>query len=271
MEPIEPTWDHLIPRYREYLESGTLSPRTVELRLYHLNRIRRHVGVRPGEVTLEHLTGYFQGRSWAPNTRAVVRASMSVFYKFCVDNEYLLKNPASKLMPVRVPAGKPKPASDAAMDQALTTAGPVVTLMVRLGEKCGLRAMEIAAISTHDLEQDELGWTLRVLGKGSKVRLIPLADDFAAELLDRTPGHIFPGRIDGHLSPAYISRLVSSVLPPGVTAHKLRHRFATKALRGSNNNLRAVQELLGHSSIATTQIYTGIGSDQLRQAALSAS
>jgi integrase/recombinase XerC len=165
----------------------------------------------------------------------------------------------------------PKPASDAAMEGALSKAGPMVTLMVRLGERCGLRAMEIAGIHTRDLEQDELGWTLRVLGKGSKVRIIPLSDDFAAELLDRTPGYIFPGAIEGHLSPAYVSRLVSSVLPAGVTAHKLRHRFATKALRGSNNNLRAVQELLGHSSIATTQIYTGIGSDQLRQAALSAS
>lgn len=276
MEPIEqspesPTWDALLPRYREYLESGTLSPRTVDLRLYHLNRIRKFVNKKPGDVALEDLTRYFQGRSWAPNTRAVVRASMAVFYRWAVDNEYLPKNPASKLMSVRVPAGKPKPASDAALEQALSTASPKVVLMVRLGERCGLRAMEIAAIHSRDLEQDELGWTLRVLGKGSKVRLIPLGDEFAAELLNRPPGFIFPGKIDGHVSPAYVSRLVSAVLPDGVTAHKLRHRFATKALRGSNNNLRAVQELLGHSSIATTQVYTGIGNDQLRQAALSAS
>jgi integrase/recombinase XerC len=274
MEPVivdSPTWDALIPRYREYLESGTLSPRTVDLRLYHLNRIRKFLNKKPGDVLLEDLARYFQGRSWAPNTRAVVRASMAVFFKWAVDNEYLLKNPASRLMSVRVPQGKPKPASDDAMEQAFSTASPTVQLMVRLGEKCGLRAMEIASIATQDLEKDELGWTLRVLGKGAKVRLIPLSDDFAAELLTHKPGFIFPGKIDGHVSPAYVSRLVSSVLPPGVTAHKLRHRFATKALRGSNNNLRAVQELLGHSSIATTQIYTGIGSDQLRQAALAAS
>lgn len=276
MEPIEstpesPTWDALIPRYKEYLESGTLSPRTVELRLYHLNRIRKFVDKKPGDVLLEDLTRYFQGRSWAPNTRAVVRASMAVFYRWAVDNEYLLKNPAAKLMSVKVPQGKPKPASDAAMEQALRLAGPDVTLMVRLGEKCGLRAMEIAAIHSRDIEQDELGYTLRVLGKGSKVRMIPLSEEFALELLSRPTGFIFPGKIDGHLSPAYVSRQVSSVLPPGVTAHKLRHRFATKAYRGSSNNLRAVQELLGHSSIQTTTVYAGIGNDQLRQAALSAS
>lgn len=271
MESIEPTWDNLVPRYRQYLESGTLSPRTVELRLYHLDRIRRQVGVEPHEVTIEHLTGYFRDRDWSPNTRAVVRASMAVFFKWAIDNEYLTKNPASKLMSVRVPQGKPKPASDAALEQALSTADARVTLMVRLGERCGLRAMEIAAISTYDIEQDELGWTLRILGKGSKVRMVPLAEDFAQELLSRKPGYVFPGNDNGHVSPAYVSRLVSSVLPPGVTAHKLRHRFATRAYRGSGNNLRAVQELLGHSSIATTQTYAGIGNDQLRQAALSAS
>jgi integrase/recombinase XerC len=266
-----PTWSELIPKYREYLESGTLSPRTVQLRLYHLNRVRKFVAKEPGEVVTADLTSYFSGRDWSGNTRAVVKASMSVFWKWAVDNEYLLKNPASKLMKVKVPQGKPKPASDAALEQALSNASPKVRLMVRLGERCGLRAMEIAAVHSDDFEQDELGWTLRVLGKGAKVRLVPLSDDFAAELLAYPRGFIFPGKVDGHVSPAYVSRLVSSVLPPGVTAHKLRHRFATKALRGSGNNLRAVQELLGHASIATTQVYTGIGNDQLRQAALSAS
>lgn len=267
-----PSWDHLVPRFREYLESGTLSPRTVDLRLYHLRRIRKFVGVKPGEVTIEHLTGYFAAHpKWSPNTKAVVRASMSVFWSWAVDNEHLLKNPASKLMSIRVPLGKPKPATDAAMEQAFATAKPDVLLMVRLGEKCGLRAMEIASANSENIEQDEYGYTLRILGKGSKTRFVPLSDDFAAELLARPRGFIFPGKIDGHLSPAYVSRLVSAVLPDGVTAHKLRHRFATKAYRGSGNNLRAVQELLGHSSVATTQSYAGIGNDQLRQAALSAS
>lgn len=276
MEPTEnatesPTWDSLIPRYREYLESGTLSPRTVELRIYHLHRIRKFVGVKPGEVTPEHLTSYFAGRSWAPNTRAVVKACMSVFYKWAVDNEHLVKNPASKLMKVKVPLGKPKPASDAAIEHALSVASPNVLLMIRLGVKCGLRAMEIASVHADDIERDDLGYVLRVLGKGSKVRIVPLAEDFAAELLALPYGFVFPGKVDGHLSPAYVSRLVSAALPKGVTCHKLRHRFATNAYRGSNNNLRAVQELLGHSSIATTQTYAGIGNDQLRQAALSAS
>jgi len=270
VEPIEPTWDSLIPRYTDYLESGTLSPRTIQLRLYHLGRIRRHVAVEVGEVTLEHLTGYSKGRDWAPNTRAVVRASMSVFFSWAHDNDYLPRNPAAKLPAIRVPAGKPKPASDDAVADALAGASSRVRLMVTLGTLAGLRAMEIAAIHTRDVTVTAQGATLRVKGKGSKTRLIPIADEVAEQIIYLPDGFVFPGRIDGHISPAYVSRLVSRVLPPGVTCHKLRHRFATRAYRGSGHNLRAVQELLGHSSIATTQVYTGLDSDELRQAALSA-
>lgn len=271
MEPIaRPTWSRLIPLYADYLRSGTLSPRTVELRLYHLGRIRRFLGIQPYHVTLEHLNAYTKGRDWAPNTRSVVRASISVFWKWAVDNEHLEKNPASKLMSIRVPAGKPKPASDEAVKDAYAIADNRVWLMVALGTRAGLRAMEIAQISTHDITRDEMGYTIRILGKGGKTRLVPIEDDFAAMLLDRPAGFIFPGRINGHISNAYVSRLVSKVLPPGVTCHKLRHRFATRAYRGSGHNLRAVQELLGHSSIATTQIYTGVSNDELRSAAISA-
>ena len=96
MEPTAATWSHLVPRYADFLRSGTLSPRTVELRLYHLARIRRHLGVQPYHVTLEHLVDYSKDRDWAPNTRAVVRASMAVFFRWCHDNEYIEKNPAAK-------------------------------------------------------------------------------------------------------------------------------------------------------------------------------
>lgn len=270
MEPSDATWSRLIPLYADYLRSGTLSPRTIELRLYHLGRIRRFLGVQPYHVTLEHLNAYTKDRDWAPNTRAVVRASMSVFFRWAVDNEYLVKNPAAKLMPIRVPAGKPKPATDDAVRDAYAIADPRTWLMVALGTRGGLRAMEIAAVNTRDVTRDEGGYSLRILGKGSKTRLVPLDDDMGEMILNRPEGYVFPGRIDGHISPAYVSRLVSKVLPPGVTCHKLRHRFATRAYRGSGHNLRAVQELLGHSSIQTTTVYTQVDSQELRAAALSA-
>lgn len=270
MQPtFAPTWDTLVPRYRDYLESGTLSPRTVELRLYHLGRIRAFINKPVDEVTLEDLASYSRGRPWAPNTKAVVRACMSVFFRWAVDNEHLTKNPAAKLMPVRVPPGKPKPANDDALRNAYAIADPKVWLMLALGARAGLRAMEIAQVHSRDVMSDQGGYALRILGKGGKTRLVPLDVDLAEMLLAKN-GYAFPGKIDGHYSPAYVSRIVSKVLPQGVTAHKLRHRFATRAYRGSNSNLRAVQELLGHSSIATTQVYVSVDADELRQAALSA-
>lgn len=272
MQSTQPTWEELLSDYERDLRSSKRSPNTIRQRTHGMRRFLRTIpGLAPNEVTRDDLVRFLDRDDWAPNTSAVSRANVSGFFTWCYDTERLEANPAKKLPSVKVPAGKPKPASDAALEQALSSASPRTVLMVRLGEKCGLRAMEIAAIHTRDLEQDELGWTLRVLGKGSKVRMVPLSEDFARELLNREPGYVFPGRASGHVSPAYVSRLVSAVLPPGVTAHKLRHRFATRAYRGSGNNLRAVQELLGHSSIATTQTYAGIGDDQLRQAALSAS
>lgn len=270
MQPTEATWSYLVPRYAEFLGSGTLSPRTIELRLYHLGRLRRFLRVQPYHVTLEHLTAYSKDRDWAPNTKAVVRASISVFFRWAHDNEYLEKNPAAKLMSIRVPAGKPKPATDDAVKDAYAIADQRTWLMVALGTRAGLRAMEISAVHSKDITRDEGGYTIRIVGKGSKTRLVPIDDDLAEFLLRRPPGFIFPGRIEGHVSPAYVSRLVSKVLPPGVTCHKLRHRFATRAYRGSGHNLRAVQELLGHSSIQTTTVYTQVDSSELRMAALSA-
>jgi site-specific recombinase XerD len=76
---------------------------------------------------------------------------------------------------------------------------------------------------------------------------------------------VFPGQVNGHLTSGYVSKLVSDALPPGWTAHTLRHRFASVAY-SADRDIRAVQELLGHASVATTQIYTAIPKDALRRA-----
>jgi site-specific recombinase XerC len=104
-----------------------------------------------------------------------------------------------------------------------------------------------------------------VLGKGSRHRVVPLTRRLALELRALPHGYAFPGRIDGHLSAAYISKLVSRALPEGATAHMLRHRFASRAY-SAQRDIRAVQELLGHSSVATTQVYTKVPDGALRAA-----
>jgi integrase len=82
-------------------------------------------------------------------------------------------------------------------------------------------------------------------------------------------GYLFPGDDDGHLSARYVGKLMAGALPDHSTAHTLRHRFATRAYRGTRN-LRAVQALLGHSSVATTERYTAVDDDEIRAAMMSA-
>lgn len=136
--------------------------------------------------------------------------------------------------------------------------------MARLACEVGLRRAEVATAHSDGLVRDHNGWAIIVTGKGGKQRVVPLTNDLAAELRRYCKGgFIFPGQIDGHLSPDCVGRLISRLMPPGWTMHKLRHRFATTGYNGTKD-LRAVQEALGHSSIATTQLYTAINLTNLR-------
>jgi integrase len=82
-------------------------------------------------------------------------------------------------------------------------------------------------------------------------------------------GWLFPTGFGGHLGADCVGRLVSELMPPGWTMHTLRHRFATRAYRGTRN-LRAVQVLLGHASIATTERYLSVDDSEIRAAAMAA-
>lgn len=265
------TWAEIDPLYLKYLKAATRSPRTIELRTYQIAKFRRaHPGLEAEDITDDILVDYMGNPDWAPNTKGVVRSSLTGYFGFAFKKNLLPDDPSKDIPSVRVPHGKPKPASDEAVADALAKATPRVRLMVTIGVRVGARAMEIAQVKTDDLEPAATGYNLRITGKGSKTRIVPVADDLAQMIRDAGPGYIFPGKDHGHVSPAYVSRLVSKVLPPGVTCHKLRHRFATRAYRNSGHNLMALQQLLGHESVATTQNYAGVDEDMLRATALSA-
>jgi integrase/recombinase XerC len=83
-------------------------------------------------------------------------------------------------------------------------------------------------------------------------------------------GWLFPAwPAGGHLTAHYVGKLVAAALPAGWSMHKLRHRFATRAYRASGN-LRAVQTLLGHSSVATTERYAAVDDDEVPAAMMAA-
>lgn len=264
------TWAEIDPLYLKFLNAASRSPRTIELRLYQIQKLRRALpGLEAEEITEDHLVDYMGNPNWAPNTKGVVRSSITGYFGFAFRKDLLPDDPSKDLPAVRVPHGVPKPASLEAVNAALEQATPRVELMVTIGVRVGARAMEIAGVHSRDVEGVPGRYSLRIKGKGDKTRLVPLADDLAARILAYTPEYVFPGRDHGHVSPAYVSRLVSQVLPPGVTCHKLRHRFATQVIK-SGGELLALQRLMGHASVATTQGYVGIDDDQLRDAAMGA-
>lgn len=287
MQPTIPTWASLTPLYAKYLESAGRPETTIRLRVGQINKVARTLDVTPLEVTTELLVDYMGNRAWADNTRATWRASLSGFFKWASGMGHLPTNPAAMLATVRVPHGTPKPATDAALQHASTRMDLRTGLMLELGRRAGLRCMEIASLRREHVmtetvtvktkknkknkKKQRVLYALRITGKGGKTRTIPIAEDLGLKLLALAPGPIFKGRIDGHVSSAYVSKLLSSVLPEGVTGHKLRHRFATDAYRNSGHNILAVKQLLGHSSVATTQVYAEVSNDELRFAALSAS
>jgi integrase/recombinase XerC len=139
----------------------------------------------------------------------------------------------------------------------------------------GLRISEALALTRADLE----GTALRVTGKGGKTRLVPLIAPVRAAIeaylelcpFGVTPGEpMFRGARGGVLSPRLIQLRVAQLrgalgLPPSATPHALRHSFATHLL-GRGGDLRAIQELLGHASLKTTQIYAAVDTERLLEA-----
>lgn len=146
----------------------------------------------------------------------------------------------------------------------------VLTLLYGLG----LRISEALGLKGGDLQPGEA--ILRVTGKGNKTRLVPvlpLATQAAADYRKLCPYHLsidaplFRGAKGGPLNPAIVQREMAKLrsalnLPETATPHALRHSFATHLL-GRGGDLRTIQELLGHASLSTTQIYTGVDTARL--------
>lgn len=132
----------------------------------------------------------------------------------------------------------------------------------------GLRVSELVNLKWSDLNEDNTGWVRS--GKGSKDRLIVLSGSLMDELrgFSRESEFVFPGR-NGVLSSKNVQLIVSLTakragIKKSVTPHTLRHSFATHLLE-SGTDIRVIQELLGHSNLQTTQIYTHISSEQKRK------
>lgn len=258
-------WGGVIADYQRALRVGDYPAGTVYLRGYHMRRFARTVGKSLEKVTRDDVLAFLDTPEWAASYRRSYRVTFRGFFVWARSEGLVRGNPMKGIKSVAAPIGKPRPAPESAVRAGQTYHDGRVPTMVRLAAYAGLRCCEICRVHRRDVVEGVGGWKLRVLGKGRKVRVVPISRALAYEIL-ATDGWLFEGQVDGHLSAAYVSKLISRALPEGWTAHTLRHRFASVAYVGSSNDIRAVQELLGHASVATTQIYTAVDDDVMRRA-----
>ena len=200
---------------------------------------------------------------WSPAYRKKVYASYRSFFYWARKRRFIKQNPSKALEAVRVPRYLPKPAPEDVVLDAFDKATTAEAAMLCLGATQGLRRSEIAA--AHPNQRD--GRFLRVLGKGDKERVVPL-DPFTLSLLEQLEAeqgrddYYFRGRFVGHIHPATVYKWLKKHLGSEWSTHNLRHRAASHGLR-ETRDLRGVQELLGHASLSTTQVYTEVCVDQL--------
>lgn len=280
--PVPAAWQQPINDWCLHLAAAGQSPRTVDARRKAMVRLGRELGCAPAQVTAVHLVQWFgQQTHWKPETRRYYRSAVREFLRWAYRTGRVPHHLADELPTVRIPPAIPRPVPDDAWRQALTAADARTALMMRLAAEAGLRRGEVARVHVRDVVEAIGGPQLIVCGKGGRTRAVPISESLAADIRRGAAGHtpalaayrdgwLFPAwPADGHLTELHVGKLVAAALGPGWSMHKLRHRFATRAYRGSRN-LRAVQTLLGHSSVATTERYTAVDDDEIRAAAMAA-
>lgn len=240
----------------------------------------------PFAIRLDNLLRWLGNDTWSAETRKSARASLVAFYRYLVDTDQITEqdNPARKLPRVGVPRALPRPAPDSIFRDALWSATDRDRLILMLAGYGGLRRAEIARAHTADFNWDT--GQLLVHGKADHERLVPIHPQLElatrAEIARREigthgtgyrydsgirpDGYLFPGK-RGHVTPDTIGRVLDQLLAGKWTGHTLRHRFASAAY-AADRDLRAVQELLGHSKPETTARYVQTPPDAKRAAVL---
>ena len=254
--------------------------------------IAAHHGGAPGLGPLARLT-VTDMRSWMAACRADGLGSRSLarklsavksFFRWLSEREGFDASPVLSARAPKFHRKLPRPLAEEDARKVLDTLdaqsltpwvaardAAVVTLLYG----CGLRISEALRLTADELP---MGATLRITGKGGKERLVPViapARQAVARYADACPHALAPGTAlfrgvrGGPLNPRAVQKVVAQVrmqlgLPASATPHAMRHSFATHLLN-AGGDLRAIQELLGHASLSTTQAYTAVDTARLTE------
>ena len=282
----------IVSRYRRYLklEKG-YSANTLDAYMRDVDKLLRYLAVEQVDVLdvkledLEHFAAFISDLGIGPRSLARILSGVRQFYRFLVVDGYLEVDPTELLESPKQPDHLPEVLSTAEVDlleQAIDLSkweGHRNRAIIEVLFSCGLRVSELTNLKLSNLYIEEQ--YIRVMGKGSKERLVPISPRALDELnywfADRNVMKIKPGEEDyvflnrrgQHLTRTMILIMikryaVDAGIKKTISPHTLRHSFATSLLEGGAD-LRAIQAMLGHESIGTTEIYTHIDTSTLRQ------
>uniref|UniRef100_UPI0003B4A4FA tyrosine-type recombinase/integrase n=1 Tax=Humibacter albus TaxID=427754 RepID=UPI0003B4A4FA len=173
-------WTVALDGWRSWLIAAHRASGTIYQHLYRVGRLeRQYAGRSPWSLTTDDIIAHLREGDLSASTQRARRTSIRGFYAWAVATGRLTRDPSALLPAVHAPLGKPRPAPDEAVEAARFAADVRVRVMVQLGARAGLRCCEICRVHVRDVEADMLGWSLRVLGKGGRTRVVPLPDDLA--------------------------------------------------------------------------------------------
>ena len=285
--PSKASWSAELERFDDWQRARGLSEKTRRAYGADLSQLAAWACSRdlaPADLShrdLRQFAGVVSERGAAKSTVARKLAAIRTFYRQLVERGELTANPADLVSSPKKDAYLPrvlKPAELAELLERIPGTTPLDLrdrAMLELAYAAGLRAEELINLDTASVDPD--AEEVRVEGKGQRTRVIPVGEH-AWKALDRylargrtvlSSGEsqaLFLSKSGRRLSTSDVRRrLRAQTQRVGVTPHTLRHSFATHLLEGGAD-LRAIQELLGHSSISTTQTYTRVESGRLRKA-----
>ena len=291
-------WDIQIKGFKNYLKlERSLSGNSVEAYLHDVDKLRQfvemtHPGVSAMTVTSKHLQGflaYVNELGMSAHSQARILSGIKAFYKYLLFEEIIDKDPTVLIEGPKLGRKLPDTLHFHEIEQLLeaidlsTPEGARNRAMLEMLYSSGLRVSELVELKMNSLHFD-VGF-LRVIGKGNKERLVPVGTDamkFTKIYTDQVrgvPPHKFPQKgfesyvfLNRHgkkLTRVMIFTIIKNLarrmgLKKKISPHTFRHSFATHLIEGGAD-LRAVQEMLGHESITTTEIYTHLDRDYLKQ------
>jgi integrase/recombinase XerD len=287
-------WDIYKKGFKAFLQlEKSLSVHSVEAYLRDIDKFAQYLydevgAISPAEVSLKHLQSFIQtiGKlEMAPSSQARIISGIKSFFKYCLLEQIITVNPTTLLPTPKIQRKLPDVLSFEEIEQLINAIdlskpeGGRNKAILEVMYSSGLRVTEAINLKISSLYLD-VGF-IRVIGKGDKERLVPIGSDAIKYIklyketmrVHQTPAKdcddiLFLNNRGKALSRVMIFYIIKDLIQKTgiqktISPHSFRHSFATHLVEGGAD-LRAVQEMLGHESITTTEIYTHINREYLR-------